>query len=186
MAGSLSRMASWLALVGILFLIALLFSMPQNAEAHSGGLNSQGCHAGSQPYHCHRPQGQAGSTGSTGSTGSSGQRRVISGVITSVRDGDTFLLGNLPIRLAAVDCPETNTQAGRRAAQFLRQYTSSLGSHVNLQVPPRMIEEWLTALSKEGISVGCYSPIPSAMCGSVTTFGTGIERRQRTWAFSHR
>lgn len=125
MAGSLSRMASWLALVGILFLIALLFSMPQNAEAHSGGLNSQGCHAGSQPYHCHRPQGQAGSTGSTGSTGSSGQRRVISGVITSVRDGDTFLLGNLPIRLAAVDCPETNTQAGRRAAQFLRQYTSS-------------------------------------------------------------
>ena len=24
------------------------------AIAHSGGLNSQGCHAGSQPYHCHR------------------------------------------------------------------------------------------------------------------------------------
>ena len=23
-------------------------------EAHSGGLNSNGCHAGSQPYHCHR------------------------------------------------------------------------------------------------------------------------------------
>lgn len=22
--------------------------------AHSGGLNSQGCHAGSRPYHCHR------------------------------------------------------------------------------------------------------------------------------------
>lgn len=22
--------------------------------AHSGGLNSQGCHAGSKPYHCHR------------------------------------------------------------------------------------------------------------------------------------
>ena len=50
---------------------------------------------------------------------------MISGVITSVRDGDTFLLGNLPIRLAAVDCPETNTHAGRRAAQFLRQYASS-------------------------------------------------------------
>jgi endonuclease YncB( thermonuclease family) len=124
MAGSLSRMASWPAPAGMLFLIALLFSVPQHAEAHSGGLNSQGCHAGSQPYHCHRPQGQAG-TGSTGSTSSSGQRRVISGVITSVRDGDTFLLGNLPIRLAAVDCPETNTQSGRRAAQFLRQYTSS-------------------------------------------------------------
>lgn len=27
-----------------------------SAYAHSGGLNAQGCHAGSQPYHCHRPQ----------------------------------------------------------------------------------------------------------------------------------
>ena len=25
-------------------------------HAHSGGLDSNGCHAGSQPYHCHRPQ----------------------------------------------------------------------------------------------------------------------------------
>ena len=24
------------------------------AQAHSGGLDSNGCHAGSQPYHCHR------------------------------------------------------------------------------------------------------------------------------------
>ena len=118
---SLRRMAKCLAPAGMLFLIALMVAVPKHADAHSGGLNRQGCHAGSQPYHCHRPQGQAG----TGATGSIGQRRVISGVISSVRDGDTFLLGNLPIRLAAVDCPETNTQAGRRAAQFLRQYTSS-------------------------------------------------------------
>lgn len=27
-------------------------SMP--VLAHSGGLNAQGCHAGSKPYHCHR------------------------------------------------------------------------------------------------------------------------------------
>ena len=25
-----------------------------SAHAHSGGLNSEGCHAGSRPYHCHR------------------------------------------------------------------------------------------------------------------------------------
>ena len=25
-----------------------------NVEAHSGGLDATGCHAGSQPYHCHR------------------------------------------------------------------------------------------------------------------------------------
>jgi len=29
------------------------------AFAHSGGLNAQGCHAGSQPYHCHRAQAPA-------------------------------------------------------------------------------------------------------------------------------
>lgn len=36
-----------------LVLAALSFD-PLPAYAHSGGLNSQGCHAGSRPYHCHR------------------------------------------------------------------------------------------------------------------------------------
>ena len=34
---------------------SMLLTVP-SANAHSGGLNAQGCHAGSQPYHCHRPQ----------------------------------------------------------------------------------------------------------------------------------
>ena len=35
--------------------VALLFAaVPSDATAHSGGVNSSGCHAGSQPYHCHR------------------------------------------------------------------------------------------------------------------------------------
>lgn len=34
------------------------------ALAHSGGLNAQGCHAGSKPYHCHRPQRQSSGGGS--------------------------------------------------------------------------------------------------------------------------
>ena len=29
-------------------------AFPIYGSAHSGGLNAQGCHAGSQPYHCHR------------------------------------------------------------------------------------------------------------------------------------
>lgn len=29
---------------------------PSTLFAHSGGLNAQGCHAGSKPYHCHRSQ----------------------------------------------------------------------------------------------------------------------------------
>lgn len=32
--------------------LSILFSV--TANAHSGGLNASGCHAGSQPYHCHR------------------------------------------------------------------------------------------------------------------------------------
>ncbi|MEZ4317385.1 MAG: LysM peptidoglycan-binding domain-containing protein [Myxococcota bacterium] len=31
-----------------------LFVLVQTASAHSGGLDAHGCHAGSQPYHCHR------------------------------------------------------------------------------------------------------------------------------------
>ena len=42
----------------VLTLTALAFTLflwpPEEAAAHSGGLNSQGCHAGSKPYHCHR------------------------------------------------------------------------------------------------------------------------------------
>ena len=42
--------------------MALVFnqSLIDKAHAHSGGLNAQGCHAGSQPYHCH----SGGSSGS--------------------------------------------------------------------------------------------------------------------------
>ena len=36
---------------------------------------------------------------------------VIVGEITHVRDGDTFEIENIPIRLAALDCPENNTPA---------------------------------------------------------------------------
>ena len=93
-------------------------------NAHSGGLNAQGCHAGSQPYHCHRPQAQpAQSAPSVNST--NGNREVISGRITRVRDGDTFVVGNLPIRLAAVDCPENNTIAGQAASEFMSGYVGA-------------------------------------------------------------
>ena len=40
---------------------------PSYLTAHSGGLNAQGCHAGSQPYHCHRSQApQSNLSGSGG------------------------------------------------------------------------------------------------------------------------
>ena len=39
-------------LFALTFMIASLTATHQ-ANAHSGGTNSAGCHAGSQPYHCH-------------------------------------------------------------------------------------------------------------------------------------
>jgi hypothetical protein len=33
--------------------IALLTAFPLTVFSHSGGTNSEGCHAGSRPYHCH-------------------------------------------------------------------------------------------------------------------------------------
>lgn len=37
--------------------VSLTLSFPSvPVFAHSGGLNAQGCHAGSKPYHCHRAQ----------------------------------------------------------------------------------------------------------------------------------
>lgn len=36
------------------FIVTAFFLTSSAAFAHSGRLNSQGCHGGSQPYHCHR------------------------------------------------------------------------------------------------------------------------------------
>lgn len=33
--------------------VALFLFAAAPAAAHSGGTNAAGCHAGSQPYHCH-------------------------------------------------------------------------------------------------------------------------------------
>ena len=44
------------SIISSIFLI-LLFGV-NFAHAHSGGLNKQGCHAGSKPYHCHRKQSE--------------------------------------------------------------------------------------------------------------------------------
>ena len=33
--------------------VATTMLMPSVVSAHSGGTDSNGCHAGSQPYHCH-------------------------------------------------------------------------------------------------------------------------------------
>jgi hypothetical protein len=43
----------------IFFLVALI---PTNVLSHSGGTDSHGCHAGSQPYHCHNSKSDSESS----------------------------------------------------------------------------------------------------------------------------
>ena len=96
-------------------ILTLLASL---ASSHSGGLNKQGCHAGSQPYHCHRKTSSASAR--TPKSGS-----ILSGTITYVRDGDTVEVNGIAIRLAALDCPENKTQKGRYATKVAKQFEGS-------------------------------------------------------------
>jgi len=47
----------------------------------------------------------------------------ITGPISKIRDGDTFLIGDQPIRICGIDAPEAGTKAGRRSTEYLRQLT---------------------------------------------------------------
>ena len=95
-------------------LIALSTALAAQVAAHSGGLNKQGCHAGSQPYHCHRAQEAAPSASS--------DQTVLTGTVTHVRDGDTIEVNNVPIRLSALDCPERRTRDGDYASLIAKQF----------------------------------------------------------------
>ena len=86
--------------------------------SHSGGLNKQGCHAGSQPYHCHRKT-------SSSSSQSPKSGSILSGIVTHVRDGDTIEVDGIAIRLAALNCPENKTQKGRHATRIAKQFEGS-------------------------------------------------------------
>ena len=85
------------------------------AYAHSGGLNKQGCHAGSKPYHCHRAKQSTPSA--------SASKKILNGTVTHVRDGDTIVVNGIPIRLAALNCPENGTKKGDYATRVAKQFT---------------------------------------------------------------
>ena len=47
---------------------------------------------------------------------------ILSGFITHVRDGDTIIVGSIPIRLAALDCPEKNSTKGMIATEIALKF----------------------------------------------------------------
>jgi endonuclease YncB( thermonuclease family) len=58
---------------------------------------------------------------------------TVEGLVTRVRDGDTVVVGDVPIRLGSLDCSEMNTTAGQRAAGRMRSLVSAetLTCHLN-------------------------------------------------------
>ena len=97
--------------------ILILAGIASQAVAHSGGLNKQGCHAGSQPYHCHKGQKVVPSA--------SKNPAILNGTVTHVRDGDTIEVDGIAIRLSALDCPENGTQKGNQATKIAKQFQGS-------------------------------------------------------------
>ena len=97
--------------------IAVLTMLTTQAVAHSGGLKKQGCHSGSQPYHCHKSAKVA--------PVASSDSAILSGTVTHVRDGDTIEVNGIAVRLSALDCPENDTRQGKQATKIAKQFEGS-------------------------------------------------------------
>ena len=100
-----------------LAVIAIITILSTQAVAHSGCLNKQGCHATSQPYHCHK-SAKVELLASSNST-------ILSGTVTHVRDGDTIEVNGVAVRLSALDCPENDSRQGKQATKIAKQFEGS-------------------------------------------------------------
>ena len=52
----------------------------------------------------------------------SSDQTVLTSKVTHVRDGDTIEVNGIPVRLAALDCPERNTKDGDYATELAKQF----------------------------------------------------------------
>lgn len=50
------------------------------------------------------------------------QGKILKGRITHVRDGDTFEVNGIPVRISALDCPENSTSAGKAVTRFAKKF----------------------------------------------------------------
>ena len=99
------------------YVLAFIFIFLTNfASAHSGGLDKNGCHSGSQKYHCHKKinKSELPKPGT-----------LLEGQVTHVRDGDTIEVNGIAIRLSALDCPERGTRDGEHANRLAQQFLNT-------------------------------------------------------------
>ena len=50
------------------------------------------------------------------------QGNILKGRITHVRDGDTFEVNGIPVRVSALVCPENSTSAGKTVTRFAKKF----------------------------------------------------------------
>ena len=99
------------------YVLAFLFIFFANfASAYSGGLDKNGCHSGSQNYHCHKKINKS-------ALPKPGD--ILEGRVTRVRDGDTIEVNGVAIRLSALDCPERGTRDGEHANRLAQQFLNT-------------------------------------------------------------
>ena len=99
------------------YVLALIFILLANfASAHSGRLDRNGCHSGSQKYHCHKKINKS-ALPKPGDT--------LEGRVMRVRDGDTIEVNGVAIRLSALDCPERGTRGGEHANRLAQQFLNT-------------------------------------------------------------
>ena len=99
------------------YVLAFIFIFLANfASAHSGELDKNGCHSGSQNYDCHRKinKSELPKPGA-----------ILEGRVTHVRDGDTIEVNGIAIRLSALDCPERGTRDGEHANRLAQQFLNA-------------------------------------------------------------
>ena len=70
-----------------------------------------------------------------------------------VRDIDTIVVANVPVRLNGVDGPELETSAGRQAAKWLKRYLA--GKTVTCQLNgERTYDRWVGVCEVDGRDLG--------------------------------
>ena len=47
---------------------------------------------------------------------------VLKGTVTHVRDGDTFEINGIPVRISALDCAENSTPEGKKITRFAKKF----------------------------------------------------------------
>ncbi len=83
------------------------------ALAHGRGLDKNGCHSGSEKYHCndHVEQSELPEPGT-----------LLEGKVKYVSDGDTIEVNGQAIRISALDCPERGTNEGESANEVAQKF----------------------------------------------------------------